>query len=128
MCKYDDLLAEYDDRLYIEEHNMENDGLYCDGCVWINRNMPNARKACMLAEEIGHYETSVGDILDQRNPNNIKQENKARKWAYEKMISYEDIINASRDGCHYVWEFAEYLDLDEEFVKDAFKHFGILDI
>lgn len=128
MCKYDDLLAEYDERLYIEEHNMENDGLYGDGCVWINGSMSNARKACILAEEIGHYETSVGDILDQRNPNNEKQEHKARRWAFEKMISYEEILKAKKSGCRYTWEFAEYLDLDEEFVVEALKHWGILDI
>ena len=128
MCKYDDLLAEYDDRLYIEEHSMENEGLYGDGCVWINKNMSDARKACILAEEIGHYETSIGDILDQRNPNNEKQEHKARRWAFEKMISYEEILKAKKSGCRYTWEFAEYLDLDEEFVVEALKHWGILDV
>lgn len=128
MCKYDDLLAEYDERLYIEEHDMKNDGLYADGCVWINGKMSAARKACILAEEIGHYETSVGDILDQRDSNNAKQEHKARRWAIEKMISFEEIMKAKEAGCRYTWEFAEYLDLDEEFVIDALKYWRILDM
>ena len=34
---------------------MKNDGLYADGCVWINSNMSESRKYCTLAEEIGHY-------------------------------------------------------------------------
>ncbi|MFQ9811247.1 MAG: hypothetical protein ACLRYB_18370 [Segatella copri] len=44
---------------------MKNDGLYADGCAWINKDMKSNRKYCILAEEIGHYETSVGNILDQ---------------------------------------------------------------
>ncbi len=128
MCKYDDLLAEYDDRLYIEEHDMKNDGLYADGCVWINGKMPNARKACILAEEIGHYETSFGDILDQRNPNNEKQEHKARRWAFEKLLPEENIYLAAMNGYVTTWDIAEFFELDEEFVKAALKYYGILDV
>ena len=128
MCKYDELLAEYDGRLFISERNMINDGLYGDGCVWIRSNMTCARKVCILAEEIGHYETSYGNILDQKDMNNVKQEVKARKWAFEKLISEEDIRRARDEGCREVWEIAEFLDLDEDFVRDALKHFGILDM
>lgn len=128
MCKYDDLLAEYDERLCIEERDMKNDGLYGDGCVWIRRSMSSARKACILAEEIGHYETSSGDILDQRDPNNVKQENKARRWAFEKLLPEENIYLAAMNGYVTTWDIADYFDLDEEFVKAALRYYGILDI
>ena len=128
MCKYDELLAEYDGRLFISERSMINDGLYGDGCIWIRGNMTCARKVCILAEEIGHYETSYGNILDQKDMNNVKQEVKARRWAFEKLISEEDIRRARDAGCREVWEIAEFLDLDEDFVRDALKHFGILDV
>lgn len=128
MRKYDELLSEYDERLYIEERDMKNDGLYADGCVWINKNMSSARKTCILAEEIGHYETSVGNIIDQRNPNNLKQENKARKWAFEKLLPEENIYIAAMNGYVTTWDIAECFELDEEFVKAALKYYGILDI
>lgn len=128
MCKYDDLLAEYDGRLFISERSMINDGLYGDGCIWIRENMSDARKVCILAEEIGHYETSYGVILDQKDMNNVKQEVKARRWAFKKLISEDDIQRARDEGCREVWEIAEFLDLDEDFVRDALKHFGILDM
>lgn len=128
MCKYDDLLAEYDDRLFITERKMIHDGLYGDGCVWIRENMSDARKVCILAEEIGHYETSHGNILDQKDMDNVKQEIKARRWAFEKLISPDDIRRARDEGCRQVWEIAEYLDLDEDFVRDALKHFGVLNV
>ena len=43
----------------------------------------SAEKTCVLAEELGHHYTSVGNILDQSDPNNRKQEILARTWAYD---------------------------------------------
>ena len=37
-------------------------------------------KASVLAEELGHYYTTVGNILDQEDAGNRKQEHKARTW------------------------------------------------
>ncbi len=56
--------------------------------------MPEGRKYSTLAEEIGHYETSVGDIPDQASINNRRQENVARKWAYIKILPIENILFA----------------------------------
>lgn len=86
MTKHEQLMAEYDN-LFIEERHMINDGLYADGCVWINKDMPTSKKLAVLAEEIGHYETSSGNILDQNNTSNRKQELAARKWAYEYVVA-----------------------------------------
>lgn len=127
MTKYEELMARYDN-LHIEERPMKNDGLYADGCVWINSNMPECRRYCTLAEEIGHYETSVGDILDQTNTNNRRQERAARKWAYEEILPVENILFAAQDGHTDIWDMAEYLEVDEAFLKDALRHYGILDI
>lgn len=74
MDKYDELLREYEDRVSIEEHSMVHEGLYCDDVIWINKALTEQRKACILAEELGHYETSVGDILDTNELKNAKQE------------------------------------------------------
>lgn len=128
MTKYEELLAEYEDKLHIEEHPMHCDGLYADGCVWINSHMTNARKACILAEEAGHYETSVGNILDMKNLNHAKQEHSARIWAYKKLLSIEKIYDAAAKGYTKPHEMAEYLDVDEEFLRGYLHWQGILDI
>ena len=65
MTKYEELLAEYEEEIFIQERPMKNDGLYADGCAWINANKSSSSKRCILAEEVGHYKTTVGDILDQ---------------------------------------------------------------
>ena len=127
MTKYEELIGEYE-HLIIEERPMVNDGLYADGCVWINQDMPTNRKACVLAEEVGHYETSSGDILDQTDTGNRKQELTARKWAYNKVVPEEKISEAISSGYTEVWEIADHLDVDEQFLREALKYYGILDI
>lgn len=127
MTKHEQLMAEYDN-LFIEERHMVNDGLYSDGCVWINKDIPASKKLAVLAEEIGHYETTVGDILDLSNTSNRKQELAARKWAYEKVLPLSAIETAVESGCRELWEIAEYLDIDEDFVREALKYYGILDV
>lgn len=127
MTKYEELIGEYE-HLIIEERPMINDGLYADGCVWINQDMPTNRKACVLAEEVGHYETSSGNILDQTDTGNRKQELTARKWAYNKVVPEEKISEAISAGYTEVWEIADHLDVDEQFLREALKYYGILDI
>ena len=127
MTKYEELIGEYE-HLIIEERPMVNDGLYADGCVWINQDMPTNRKACILAEEVGHYETSSGNILDQTDTGNRKQELTARKWAYNKVVPEEKISEAISAGYTEVWEIADHLDVDEQFLREALKYYGILDV
>ncbi len=127
MTKHEKLMAEYED-LYIEERQMINDGLYADGCIWINEKLPSCKKFSVLAEEIGHYKTSAGNILDQDDTANRKQELTARKWAYEKIVPVDKIVAAIDSGYDEVWNLAEQFDVDEDFMREALKHYGILDI
>lgn len=122
MTKYETLMAECDD-LIIEERPMKNSGLYGDGCIWINKNMTTAEKRCVLAEELGHHYTTVGDILDQSDISNRKQERKARAWAYEKMIPLTSIKQAFTVGYTEPWEIAEYLEVDERFLREALQYY-----
>lgn len=119
-------MAEYDGELIIEERPIKNAGLYADGVTWIREDMTIAEKYCVLAEEIGHHETSVGNILDLSSMDNIKQELKARKWAYEKILPLESILAAFQLGLHQVWELAEHLEVDEKFLYDALVHYGLV--
>ena len=87
-----------------------------------------SRKACILAEEIGHYMTSVGDILDTKDLNNARQELRARAWAYNKLLSFEKVFEAAAKGYTQVYEMAEYLDVNEKFLREGLAYHGILDI
>lgn len=128
MNNYESLLAEYGDSLIIGEEKMLGPGLYGDGCIWINSQMTTSKKACILAEEIGHDKTSVGNILEQSDIDNARQEQKARVWAYNKLLSVDKLLEAAAKGYTTTWDMAEYLDIDEKFLKDYLAYQGILDI
>lgn len=94
-------------------------GLYADNVIWINRTLPTIDKTCVLAEEIGHHHTTVGDILDQSDSQNVKQEKQARNWAYKRLVPLDRIIEAHHAGIQNKHELAEYLNVTEAFLLDA---------
>jgi len=99
-------------------------GLYGDNIIWLNRGLPTyTDKVCVLAEEIGHYYTSTGDILDQKKIAHIKQEKRAKNWGYEKLIPLKSFVEASREGVSNCYELAKFLDVTEEFLDYAIEHY-----
>lgn len=127
---YEDLLDEalVDGLVVKEKPLVAYDGLISGDRIAIRKDMTTAKKACVLAEELGHYYTTVGNILDQSNLENQKQEFKARVWAYEKILSIEKILDAAAQGYTAPHDIAEFLDVDEEFLKEYLAWQGILDI
>jgi len=99
-------------------------GLYGDNIIWLNQGLtPSAVKTCVLAEEMGHYHTSSGNILDQTKVGNLKQEKRARNWAYEKLIPLQSLVEASKEGVRNQYELAEFLEITEEFLEHAIDHY-----
>ena len=86
---------------------------YNDGRIRGNRILirstieTRCQKAAVLCEEIGHYETAVGNILDQSITANRKQELRGRIWAYNRLIGLTGIIRAYKMGCRNRYEMAE---------------------
>ena len=76
-------------------------------------------KSCVLAEELGHHYTSVGNILDMTSAVNRKQERQARLWAYNKQIGLIGLVRAFEHGCQNRFEIAEYLEVTEEFLEEC---------
>lgn len=76
-------------------------------------------KSCVLAEELGHHYTSVGNIIDLSDVQNRKQERQARLWAYNKQIGLYGLIRAFQHGCTSLHEIAEYLEVTEQFLHEA---------
>ncbi len=114
------------DKIEVIEFNFKSGlkGLYCDDTIAINSKLETTtEKKCILAEELGHYYTTAGDILNQNNIANRKQEHIARKWGYEKLIPLMDLIKASFKCCSNLYELAEYLNVTEEFLRDTLQHY-----
>lgn len=100
-----------------ESNNIK--GLYCDGVIAIREDMTIPEKTCALAEELGHHETSVGNIIDMTSAANRKQERQARLWAYNKQIDLIGLVRAFEHGCQNRFEIAEYLEVTEEFLEEC---------
>ena len=79
----------------------------------------NTEKTCVLAEELGHHHTSVGNILDMNDVCNRKQERQARLWGYNKLIGLTGIIKAFQAGCQSSHEIADLLDVTEEYLQEC---------
>ena len=99
-------------------------GLYGDNVIWLNRGLPTyTDKVCVLAEEIGHYYTTSGNILDQKKIINVKQEKRARDWAYEKLMPLGMVIKAFEASVCNRYELAEFLGVTEYFLGQAIEHY-----
>lgn len=64
-----------------------------------------------------------GNILDQSKVENRKQELRARRWAYERLVGIIDIVNAYKNGVKNRHELAEYLNVTEEFIEEVILHY-----
>lgn len=99
-------------------------GLYHRNAICINRRLSRiTEKTCILAEELGHYHTSAGNILDQSDIRNRKQELRARCWAYERLVSLPNIVQAHQLGIRNRFELAEHLGVTEDFLESALKRY-----
>lgn len=119
---YENLQNQYE-HLNIKEMDLSDvsglKGLCINDNIAIDKNLIQTEKACVLAEELGHYHTTVGNILDQSISSNRKQERTARLWAYDKMIGLSGIIKGYQMRCQNRYELAEYLGVTEEFLQEA---------
>ena len=123
---YEQLLTMADQSgLLVKEQSLQvHDGLISGKRIAIRKDIQTqTEKSCVLAEEIGHYRTSTGDILDQSKAENRKQELHARMWAYNELIGLKGIICCYEYRCHSFSEMAEHLEVTEEFLSEALKYY-----
>ena len=118
---FDVLLDDADaEGLAIKERPFQTyDGRIKGKNIYLRRDMDSTTKKCVLAEELGHHYTSVGNILDQSDPNNRKQERKARLWGYDRLIGLSGIIQAFEHGCQSCYEMADYLGVTEAYLREC---------
>lgn len=119
---YDELLKQADDTgLIVKEKFLTgSDGRISGRRIAIGKNLKTSiEKSCTLAEEIGHYHTSVGDIVRLPNDADRKQEYRARLYGYNLKIGLRGLIDAYEHGCQSQSEAAEYLQVTERFLTDA---------
>lgn len=122
---YEDLLAEADSNgLTTKEKALPvSKGRIKGDRIAISKDMTETEKRCIMAEELGHYYTGTGDILDQSSVSNRKQELHGRVHAYDRLVGLTGIIMAHKNHCHNLSETAEFLDVTEEFLSEALDYY-----
>lgn len=119
---YEQLLtvADQNGLLVKEKVLADHDGLIKGNRIAIRKDIETQKeKSCVLAEEIGHDCTSYGNILDQNDVMNRKQEYRARLYGYNLKIGLTGLIRAYEEGCRNLYEMAECLDVTEEYLRNA---------
>lgn len=119
---YEQLLTAADQNgLAVKEHPLtDHDGLLKGKRIAIRKDIETqAEKSCILAEELGHHYTTAGNILDQTDVMNRKQEYRARLYGYNLKIGLAGLIRAYEARCRNLYEMAEFLDATEEYLTEA---------
>ena len=114
-------MKEYDaTELIIKEKDLQgSNGRIRGNRIAIKKDISLRQKACVLAEELGHYHTTVWNILDQTDVSNRKQERTARLWAYNKQIGLSGLVHCFEARCQNIHEMADHLGVTEAFLQDA---------
>lgn len=118
---YEELLIEADSNNLItkEKPLRGHAGRIKGNRIAIKQDLSTTEKGCVMAEELGHYYTTTGNILDLKNIANAKQERIARLWAYNRMVGLTGIVNAYKARCMNRHEVAEYLGVTEQFLEET---------
>ena len=122
---YEELLIEADNNNLItkEKPLPISKGRIKGNRIAIKKGLTETEKKCVLAEELGHHYTTVGDILDQSSAANRKQEMRGRIHAYNRHVGLLGIIDAYKHHCQNLFEAAEYLGVTDEILNDTLKYY-----
>ena len=96
-----------------------NSGRIKGGKIAIKEDMTDTEKVCTLAEELGHYKTTAGNIINQEIISNRKQELRARICGYNILIGIDGLINGYEHGCKSLSELAAYLNVTEKYLVEC---------
>ena len=106
-----------------------------NGIVYLNENFDYYVQNGALAEEIGHHETSYGNLLGAYNKSSkdhidkLKQEHRAKRFGYQLAIPLDKLISCYRKGlwgdldamCHYIEVDRQYF---AKAIEDYKKKYG----
>lgn len=120
MDKTEKLMAQFQGIHYIFDPSMPDKlkGLSVDDYVYLNPRQTSEELTNTIAEEIAHYLTSSGNIINQDTNEKRKQEQKARDLGSTLVVSPQDIIDCYKEHFTNVWECADFLGI----TKQSFEH------
>lgn len=125
MSRYENILIANDNLDITETCRLPSklSGVTFDDMILIRNNMDRVHKLETLAEEIAHLHITYGDIRDQSKLVNRKYELKARRYAYERLITLQGIVDAFHSGACNLYEIALFFEVSQSYVLDTLEHY-----
>lgn len=128
MNRIEQLISEYGSLNFHFKEDMPEglSGLISENNVYVNNKLPFEELYATLAEEIGHYETAPGDIIDQSQAFNRKYESLGRRWGYKKLVPLEKLQSfiESRETTHY-YDLAEEFEIPHNMVNEVIQMYRV---
>lgn len=101
-----------------------------DGLIIVSDNLDYYKQNCVIAEEIGHHETTTCNIINayskQYDVNAAKQEIQARRYGYNLVLPLKKLIECYKCG---VWndlhEICAYLEIDTASFSEVIEYYKI---
>lgn len=102
-------------------------GLYCcesalPPVIFISKAITKSSSlfACVLAEELGHHFTTIGDCIPKSYYSYAdrmkvdKMEYKALRWAANYLIPENELLDVLKSGLFEPWELADHFNVTDE--------------
>lgn len=100
-------------------------GLTIGNVIRLSNNQTYPEMVNQIGEEIGHYETTVGDITKQNSISDRRQELQARKRGYIMIVDLDGLIACYKAGIYTPWEIADFFECTTEYVWKAIDTYRI---
>ena len=94
-----------------------------DTDIYINKNNSYENIIGHIAEELGHYETSVGDLSILDTIEKKQQEKRARQYGYRYLVSLDELITCYKLGLTEYWEIAEFLEITPKYLWSSINYY-----
>lgn len=127
MTKYEDLIVLAENLgAEVREIDFGTDkkcGRCLDNLIYINSRLSETEKYEVLAEEIGHFKTTYGNILNLNNRVNRMLENKARREGFKLIVKPDDLVKAIKAGAGDIYEIAEHFNVSIKTLLEIIEDF-----
>lgn len=93
--------------------------------VYINSNRTYRQNLQDTAEEIGHWKTTAGNIMETKTLYDQRQELEARQLGYMMIVGLDGLINCFDKGITTPWDIADYFECNIDYVWSALNTYKV---
>ncbi len=72
-----------------------------------------------VGEEIGHVQTTVGNISKYKTTDDLNQERKARQYGYRLIVNLDSLIACYKAGIRTPWDMADFFEVSQPYMWKA---------